>query len=220
MHQLPLHYYLDFLLFAKRGLNEMHYNNLRSLKSEVITIGSNDLGDLPSDFIQEVYVGVQVGDKLDLLSRSDKLNPTSNEGNAFPEVDPTEYVFDQQDESGVKFFDLGDIDLIKGQMVRDRYKILRDEGYIRIDNRSTITEVQLVYLSKPTKISGRSVINPFAEGALLDYLAWQWAEYNPSNRFEPGRKRKEFFNSLRLLKGMLRPFNQKDVKDHHREVAN
>lgn len=220
MHWLPEHYYLPFLLHAKRGLELMHFNILPSAKSTTLTVESNNVAYLPLDFVSEIYVATEVGDKLSLLSRSDKLNPSDNDGNAFAVVDPEDYLTQVRDEAILGVMEIGDMDLIKGQAIQDRYRVIRDEGIIRIDNRSELTSIHLRYITLPQKVSSQSVIHPLAADALLDYIAWKWAEYNPSNRFEPRTKRKEFFNSYRILRASLKKFNIKDIYDHHREVYN
>lgn len=220
MHHMPMHYYLEFLLHAKRGLKVMHFRSLPSMETARLDVEATGVAYLPNDFVKELYVATEVGDKLRLLSRSDKLNRDDNGGVAYEKVDPYNYLTDKTDEQNYGFIEIGDMDLVKGQLIKDRYTVNRAKGFIRVDNRSTITQVYLRYQTMPKKVSSKSVIHPLAEDALLDYIAWKWAEHNPSNRFEPRTKRFEFFNSQRLMIAQLKKFNKKDIMDHHREVAN
>lgn len=216
--KLPLHYYSPVLVIAKEGLDEMHFDALQKVK--VATIAIDPIlftGTLPVDFSEAVAVGVETGDKVKPIGYNHRLNVKDDGGVAYSQQPDTysfatgpfvggillENVFNQFLNFNGRFF---------GRPVTwaDGYSILRDLGKIRLNNKSTVTSVQLVYISMPEKVSSKSVIHPFAKKALDSYINWQWAFYNSDKDQE--LRRRDFYNDYRILRGRLNKMSTTEIK--------
>lgn len=215
-HHLSLHYYVMFLSIALRGLKQLHYHSLSKVKSVRLPIGDDNLVALPSDFLSDVMVGYEVGDKVRPIGRSRRINARENK------VEGTDVAFDPAPSNTVSSF----LDPVTGGRVYsgnwgffglgvhwdDSYRVLEDQGVIRMDANRTEDHIHLVYLTTPTTPNTASVIDPRAEEALLDWIAWQWSRFKKRNRFEVLPKRSEFFNSLRIFRASKTKWNIHDIR--------
>jgi hypothetical protein len=217
LSQLPLHYYVPMLVVAKQGLDEMHFDTLQKVKHVTLTLDATFEAELPADFVEAVAIGINVGDKVRSIGFNDRLNDADDAGAGFEET-ADQYASTQYNATGTfleNFFnEYGDF---KGQQFgrkltwSDSYTINREEGFIRVDNKSEATEVHLIYLSLPEKISNKSIIHPFAQRALLEFLGWQKAVYFKELR-EVQYKRNEFYNEYRKLRARLNKLTTVEIK--------
>lgn len=215
--KLPLHYYSPILVMAKEGLDEMHFDSLQKLKVVTIAINTTLMtGALPADYVEAVAVGFETGDKVRPVGYNHRLNQR-NSGAAFEEKDPLYSLGTGFYIGGFlleNFFNeyLGYNGREFGRPVTftDSYTILREAGLIRIDNKSNIETIQLVYLSLPEKVSNKSVIHPFAKKALDSYIDWQWSAYNKDKDQE--LRRRDFFNNYRMLRSRLNDMTTVEIK--------
>lgn len=218
MRKLPLHFYGPMLVFAKRGLEEMHFDSLQKLKTAVLTLDTTlKTATLPVDFVEEVLVGVEVNDKVRPIGYNHRINTRDDGGIPF-EQGPSIYTVDSGYLLGGillenYFNEYGDF---KGRhfgrpvISLDSYTILRDLGKIRVDNGSDITKVHLIYLSMPEKVSNKSVIHPFAQQSLHSWIDWQWAKHNKDKDQE--LRRRDFYNDYRILRARKNKMTTVEIK--------
>lgn len=196
----------------------MHYNTLQKIKTVALTI-EDDIAYLPNDFVSEVLVGIEVGDKVRPIGAGRKINPKPAAGVYTEAADyigshPYNWAFNLNwfntyytpfGEFKGKLFGKG------GRWV-DSYKILRDEGIIRFNNRSAETELLLIYLSTPESVSNTSVIHPFAEEALLMWISWQVARHDRNTPYiEIESKKRDYDNAYRVLRGMMNKMTTTEI---------
>jgi hypothetical protein len=218
MRKLPLHFYGPMLVFAKRGLEQMHFHSLHKVKTVVLTLDTDLMtADLPDDFVEEVAVGVETGDKVRPIGYNHRINTRDDEGEPFEQAADVytldvgflfggiilENYYNEYGDFKGRFF---------GRPVTftDSYTILRDLGKIRVDNKSDLTTVHLTYLSMPEKVSDKSVIHPFAQQPLHSWINWQWAQYNQDKDQE--LRRRDYFNDLRVLRASLNKMTTTEIK--------
>ncbi|HDY89718.1 MAG TPA: hypothetical protein ENH82_16590 [bacterium] len=196
LHDLTNHYYVPFFLHAERCLEDLQWDTLRRVKTAVLPIADSDLATLPTDFVEEVYVGIAVGDKLKKLGHNNKLNPSDNSEDAFDVDTGFSYeaaIYSTYAPYWVDTYAKGKM-FGRGNRFANSYRVLRDDGFIRFDNNMTDTSVVLVYLTEPTKVGVNSVVHPFAEETILEYIAWQVYKYDRSKRPFETREKKEDYN--------------------------
>jgi hypothetical protein len=224
--KLPLHYYSPVLVIAKEGLNEMHFNTLQKVKIVTLTLDASLMtADLPVDYVEAVFVGLETGDKVRPIGDNHRINKISDGGTPF-EADADLYVSGTSYATGGHALEshFNEYGAYNGRnfgrpvTFTDSYTILRDLGKIRIDHKSDATEVQLTYLTKPEKVTNKSVIHPFAQQSLNNWIDWQWAIYNKEQDQE--MRRRDFFNSYRLLRGMLNKLTTVEIKRTIRNKIN
>jgi len=223
MMGLPIHYYVPMLVIARRGLEEMHFDTLQKVKYALLTIDAANEALLPADYVELVYAGIEHGDKVRNIGQNDDMNARDNGGVAFPQTE-NQYRY-SLGLPGVDTFLFDEYGQFKaGQFGRnvtwdESFKINREEGFVRVDNKSNITQLHLVYIGMPEKISNKSVIHPFAQQALMDYINWKWAEYTVNrNQYSTWRepdyliKRREFYNQYRILRGRKNKMTTVEIK--------
>lgn len=62
--RLPLHYYIQFLVFARDGLKELRLSMLPAMTTVKLTLDSNFEATLPADYVEEINAYESIGDKL------------------------------------------------------------------------------------------------------------------------------------------------------------
>jgi hypothetical protein len=215
---LPLHYYGPMLVMAKEGLDEMHFDSLQKVKIATLPLDADlKTADLPDDFVEEISVGIETGDKVRPIGYNHRINKRDDEGTPFPE-EPDLYTLGTGYVVGGTLLEniyneyLGYKGRNFGRPVTftDSYTILRELGKIRVDNKSTETSVQLIYLSLPEKVTNKSVIHPFAKKTLDSYLNWQWEVYNKGKDQE--LRRRDFYNDYRILRARKNKMTTTEIK--------
>lgn len=217
LNRLPLHYYVPMLVIAKQGLEEMHFDTLGKVKIAVLTVTAANEAVLPDGYVEAIMIGVETGDKVRAIGMNNTINPKDNAGAAFEES-ADQYSVGQgfpDDEYIDSFYD--EYGHFKGQQYgrvltwSDSFTINRDLGIIRVDNKFEGDEIFLMYLSMPEKVTNKSVLHPFAQRALSEYIGWQKAVY-----FKEGNliqyKRNEYYNELRKLRARLNPLTTVEIK--------
>lgn len=211
MKGVPIHYYLPMLIIAKRGLEEMHFDTLQKMSYVQLTLptSGDKIVNLPSDYVEYVDIAFEVGDKIKSIGRNEHLNRRDNSGAAFDVVVaqqtpatsyniPALWLPNFYNEYGTN----------KGRMFGSNltweksFTVNRELGFIRVDNNFTVsTKLHMIYLTLPQKISGQSVIHPFAQNALIDYCLWKWEQYTGGPM--TAVLRHEYFESYRKLRARL-----------------
>lgn len=211
MKGLPVHYYVAMLMYARRGLDEMHFNTLQKVSTKILALDSAMQASLPSDYAETVDVWWEVGDKAKALGYGERMNFRDTSDTALPVAadqitlssafnTPSLWMPNFYNEFGT-----GKGRLFGSNVIfHNTFTINREAGFIRFDNQNAgfITSVTLVYLTVPQKnANAQTVVHPFAQNAMVDYLNWKWAEYTKDSDY-PNR-RKEFYNQYRVLRAML-----------------
>lgn len=216
MRKLPLHYYSPVLVMAKRGLDEMHFDTLQKVKFETVSIDPTTFtAVLPTDCVEIIWVGLQIGDKVRPIGNNQRLNSSTDEA---LEVRPDLYDYGSSYNSTGLILEtafsnyLGYTGRNFGRPVTftDSYTVNRTENFIRLDNKSLEDELLICYISLPEKVSNRSVIHPFAQQSLNSWIDWQWARYNGDKDQE--LRRRDFFNDYRILRARMNKLTTIEIK--------
>jgi hypothetical protein len=215
--RLPLHYYSPMLVMAKDGLEEMHFDSLQKVKIAVLSIDTDLMtADLPDDFVEEVMVGIETGDKVRPIGYNHRINQNDNDAAYDQEADVYSFGSGQLSAGVLLENSYNEYLGYKGRnfgrpvTFTDSYTVLRDANLIRIDNKSDITSIQLIYLSLPEKVSDKSVIHPFAKKSLEEFINWQWAVYNKDKDQE--LRRRDFYNQYRILRARKNKMTTIEIK--------
>jgi hypothetical protein len=226
LNRLPLHYYVPMLVIAKQGLEEMHFDTLQKVKHVVIPVSAGFEAPLPSDYVEAVAVAAEIGDKIKQIGYDRTLNVRDNDGDAFEESADQYYSGVSLNSTGLfienYFNEYGAYNgKLFGRNVTwtDSYTINRDLGIIRVNNKSDITAIHLVYLSLPEKVNNKSLIHPFAQRALIEFINWQKSRY-----FKEGNVMKyneqQFYNEYRKLRARLNKLSTVEIKRAVRRHVN
>ena len=74
----PLHYYVQFLIYARECLKELTQDDLKVYNTKVIPVNDYVAVDLPSDYLDYVVVGVMTNQGVRPLVEDRKLNVLNN----------------------------------------------------------------------------------------------------------------------------------------------
>ncbi len=226
MSGLPLHYYVPMLVIAKQGLEEMHFDALQKIKHAVLPVSDGFEATIPSDCVEIITMGIEIGDKIKPFGFDRTMNNNDNNGEAF-EVASDQYVYGSNYNSTGAYLEnyFNEYGDFKGKQFGrkvvwdESYTYDRDLGIIRVNNKSTATEVHVIYISIPEKVSNKSVIHPFAQRALIEFIGWQKASYFREKDMI-AYKRNEFYNEYRKLKGRLNKMTTLEIKRAIRRDSN
>jgi hypothetical protein len=224
--RLPMHYYVPMLVIAKQGLDEMHFDSVGKLKRVVLPVSDGNEVTIPSDCVEVVAVGYETGDKIRDFGFDRRLNPRDNSGAAFPSTSD-QYVYGQNFNNIGTYLEnfYNEYGNYKGKQFGrnvtwdEGYTVNLELGIIRIDNKNSATEVHLSYLTLPKKTSNKSVIHPFAQRAVLEFIGWQKAVYFKEYR-EIDYRRREFYNEYRKLRARKGKMTATEIKRAMRRNVN
>jgi len=227
MNRLPLHYYVPMLVIAKQGLEEMHFDTLQKVKHVVIPVGANFQATLPEGFVEEISVGLEIGDKVKMIGYDRKLNPRDNDDLSFDQSSDQYYSGASLNDASAYmenyFNEYGSfLGRLYGRNVTwtEGYTINREEGFIRINNKAPeIEEIHLVYLSLPEKVNNKSVVHPFAQRALIEFIGWQTSRYFQKPNVVSYNER-QYYNEYRKLRARMNKMTTVEIKRSIRRNLN
>lgn len=217
LHGLTMHYYMDFLNIALQGARKINLESLPNVTATKLTIASDNTVALPADCIDVLAVGVENGDKVRFIGKDNNLNDRDNSGQPFGDADATGYessTFQSYFYSNYfnKYGDFLGKHYGVGVQWSDSYRVIRSQGVIRIDQNTEAAEVYVAYVAEPEVSSSKTLVHPYAEQVLIDWIAWQYAKYKGTNRFDPLNKRRDFYNSYRILRSKRWGLTVTDLK--------
>lgn len=226
MSGLPLHYYVPMLVIAKQGLEEMHYDALQKIKHAVLAVSDAYEATIPSDCVEIISIGSEAGDKIRTFGFDRTMNNNDNGGEAFETVSD-QSVYGQNYNSTNAYLEnfFNEYGDFKGKQFGrkvvwdESYTYDRDLGLIRLNNKNTEEEIHLIYLSLPEKVSNKSVIHPFAQRALIEFIGWQKSVYFKEKDMI-AYKRNEFYQEYRKLKGRMNKLTTIEIKRAIRRDSN
>lgn len=224
---LPLHYYIKYLVIAKDGLRELNFSILPCEKTEELALDSNKEATLPVDFVGEVAVYRLDGDKLVELPHNHLIS-------SFDNTEPyevTDAVLSSGDVHALYADEFrSDLGRQFGQVYPrvNGYRIITELNKIRLDNSSDLEKVYLKYVTMPQLVSNKTLIHPFIEPAIVAYINWKVSEYGLASgkigiRYQmadSASRRQEFYNQRRLAKANLSRVNITDILTSFRQYHN
>ena len=192
----PIHYYLEFLLYAKEGLRESAYDELHLLNTKKIPINSYNAIDLPNDYVDYCSVNLQFGQKLRPLVPSDTLNPLHNFDSNFNIVEysstntditlsnPLLYgnvflaalwlttTYNSYGEATGKFFGYG------AGNPTDTFRVVKERNQIQLNEGIVADNIILCYIGDGSDADSASQIDPYAQSMIDAYAMWKFKENN------------------------------------------
>jgi hypothetical protein len=227
LNQLPLHYYVPMLVIAKQGLEEMHFDTLGKVKHVVLTASEGYQITLPTDYVEAVMIGQEFGDKVRPMGYDRNMNSRDNDDTAFDqyadqlEFGPTSLSTSPYIES--YFNEYGNFlgkQFGRNVVWEESYTVNREEGFIRLNNKLAAgIDVHLIYLSLPEKVSNQSVVHPFAQRSLIEFIGWQKSVYF-KEKDTIQYKRNEYYNEYRKLRARLNKMTTVEIKRAVRRNVN
>ncbi len=177
---LPLHYYMRFL---HRALNcvkhEIGYDTFLRKKSTRLYVNDVHAIDLPSDYIDWVKVGTEVGAKVRPLLANESYNRLYNYDS---EGTPTPYSTTDNTSVGyVDTFSNSHGELLGkaygyGSSTDRTFKVIEERGQIQLDQSFAEGDKIVLEYIYFDDAATTSLIPPYAEPMLAAYLEWQFKD--------------------------------------------
>jgi len=203
------HDYLRFLHIAQRGLKELTFDILGNFKVDLLEVSSALRVDLPSDFVDYVFIGL-VADNGTLVPLGAKDNiPLVGTGNTLPAL-ASETIYNDENIIGMG----GIYGNGGGQNSYGYYspKIDTANDQIVLTSIAAGKFVYLEYIGDGSVTTGHSVVHPYAEEALASYIYWKAIQRRrtyPQNEKQAARQ--DWYNEKRKARGRLKSFTMEEA---------
>lgn len=212
------HNYDKYLHWGIEGLQDFHMDSAQEVKTVKLAMNDYNAIDWPSDYVDWVKVGIQVGDKVrtfgvnsDIplsLDVDDCGNPTllaEGDCNALPDNSDgfggywfNNYINDHGEIIG-GFFGIGGASGGIGH-----YTVNKERKQIQFDSSVTRTTAYLEYIGTGFDPCETTVVNQYAKKLIKNYIHWQRATFKfgaVSGEAQAWERR--FDNEYRLVRGRL-----------------
>lgn len=220
--RLPLHYYLEVLLHASTCIRELHIDALKVINYAELTLNDYFAADLPMDFVDDVGVGIAVGQYLQPISKRDNITNLRNVNSSGQFVPFT----DSNNTSGDTFFgfnanwlwfwNINDFGEPTGRYFgangganANGYKIIKERRQIQFTETFTSDKAVLMYISDGQRADNASQVDVLALKTIQTYIDWQLGP-NYANKDAP--EARTFYNERRHLIGRLDDLTAADIK--------
>lgn len=216
----PIHFYVEFLIYAQRCFQEIHYDTLGNVRTKKLPINEYGAVTLPCDFMDWCKIGVPNGQFVKPLANRpglSRLNNFDSNGTkiAYPEVNNvfngiyggwnTVRYNDQLESVGRNYGSRGN------QL--NTFKVLLDRNEIQVNIDIQANEIVLEYISDGQESDNATKITPYAISTLEAYINWKMKENGRSySEYERTRAQRQFDQQHRILRARMNPLSIADIK--------
>lgn len=185
--RLSLHFYQEFLTHAVNCLRELTFDSLQIVNSVEIVPNSYDAADLPCGFVDDVMVGIPVGQFVKPIARRESINNLLNYNTT---GQPIPYPSIETRNNSTGFFgfantwnwmwNINDLGESTGRLfghdsgkTRSGYKIIRERGQIQFTEKCTASKYIIIFISDGQSIDNATRITPLAFSTIESYVNWK-----------------------------------------------
>lgn len=220
---LPLHYYLEYLLHASTCLRELHIDTLKVVNYAELVLNNYYAADLPGDFIDDVGVGIPVGQFLQPVIKRDgitNLRNVDSSGAFVPFTDTNNtngdtffgfngnytwyWNFNDYGEPTGRFFGAN------GGANANGYKIIKERRQIQFTETFTSDSAVLMYISDGQRADNATHVDTMALKTIEAYQDWKTSP-NFANKDAP--EARTFYNERRHLVARMNDLTAADIRD-------
>jgi len=221
----PIHFYVEFLVYANRGFQELHFDSLKNVRTKKLPLNSYGAATLPCDYMDWSKIGVPNGQFIKPLANRpglSRLNSFDDTGEkvAYPSEDDPAFrspfglyvglgysvrYNDKLENTGRLYGSRGNQSQTFGVFVE------RNEIQVNIDVNAT--EMVLEYISDGQEIDNATMVHPYAIHTIEAWINWKHKENNRSySEGERMRAQRQFELQHRILRARLNPISVADIK--------
>lgn len=197
------HEFVRLVNIANRGLRALTYDVLGDVKVDLLEVSSALRITLPDDYVDYVFIGIVGSDgTIRPLGRKNNI-PLVGTTNTQDSVDGSSlYPSDA-------IFGLGG-----GQNSNGYYKpiIDSDTGQMVLTSIAAGKYIYIEYISDGRQTDNDTKIHPYAEEALLAYIAWKdVVNRRTVSQSEKAMRRYDWYNEKRLAKSRMKSFTKEEA---------
>ena len=190
----PLHYYVQFLIYARECLKELTQDDLKVFNTKLLPVNSYDAVDLPSDYLDYVTVGIMTNQGVRPLVEDRKLNVLNNFDENFNPIkySNTTAIADSNNLYygalsftnwyTVRFNSFGE-GLGRSFGAKGRYSdtfiVVKERNQIQLNEAMDgLDYLYLQYVSDGSDSGSATTLDPYAEMTIQAYCNWMHKENN------------------------------------------
>lgn len=190
----PLHFYTQFIVYAKECLRELTFDSLQVFNEKLIPINSTNSFEIPNDYQDYALVGIPLGQGIRPLVEDKKMTSLNNFDsnlNIVPYVDNTDenvsiiipynglslgnwYTthYNSYGENIGRFFG-------RGRNYIDTFKVIPERNQIQLnESLQGFDYAYLKYLSDGSDSGSSTTIDSYFEQTISAYIIFQHKEHN------------------------------------------
>lgn len=205
--RLPLHYYLEYLLHAATCIRELHIDTLKVINYVELTLNDYYAADLPGDFVDDVGVGIAVGQYLQPISKRDNITNLRNvdtDGSFIPFTDSTNGdTFFGFNANWLWFWNINDFGEPTGRYFgangganANGYKIIKERRQIQFTETFTSDKAVLMYISDGQRADNATQVDVLALKTIEAYQDWK---ASPNYAIKDAPEARTYYNEHRRL---------------------
>ncbi len=217
----PLHFYLQGLVYLGAGLRELVLDDLRVINVKVLPVDqtTNEV-ILPTDFVKEVEIGIEQGQRIRPLVEQRSLNPVQAYTSTFEE---TMYQTRQTDQANNLLYYGYLLPLLWNTITwneygenigrlfgwgqgsqNDTFTVVKEQNIIKINEDMNIDKIVLRYISDGQNADAATQIPAEAYDTLNKYEAWQFKENSRTySEAEKARSEQSYLRARGILRGRM-----------------
>lgn len=215
----PLHYYIEFLVYAKDGLATIAKDDeILAGRYKVLPLNDNHAIEIPTDYIDYTSVSARIGQYLQPLVEDNALNLVPNYDSDFV-IQPyssgvaTDTATQQYNGYLSPYWWVANWNVYGENLGRqfggvgvnsDTFKINKARNEIKINENLDVTEIVLEYVSNGMDADSATQIDWYAKDCLEAYCMWQFKENNRTySASEAELERQKYINQRQILRAEL-----------------
>jgi len=220
----PIHFYVEFLIYANRCLQELHFDTLGNVRVKKLPINEYGAVALPCDFMDWCKISVPIGEYTKPLANRpglSRLNAFDSNGDkvAYSSVDTEVGTFNALFSNGWNTVRWNDKLESTGRGYGSRgdqtntFKVLLERNEIQVNSDIKATEIILEYISDGQESDNATRITPYAIATIEAYINWKYKENARSySETERSRAQREFDHQYRILRARKNSLTIADIK--------
>lgn len=231
----PLHYYVRFLHYATRCLEEINYDfnfgktssllsnaSVANIKVKNIDVTSYNRAILPSDAVDVISVDARFEEHVLPLRFDPSLNVVQNfdaNGNkiAYSEQDEITFIQESMYSINSAFSHINENGEFVGRFFghvpkQDQsYNIDRGVGELVLNNNLKVTTLVVSYVTDGVTTSEANVVHPYAQDVISKYIKVQKYANGRQDYSKLGFAKQEYNNAKRKLRARLSNLSYADI---------
>jgi hypothetical protein len=220
---LPIHYYPEVLFHQAAAIRELARHSLQLVNYANLPVNDYGAIDLPSDFQDDVMLGLPAGGVYQPIPKKSNVNPIRIHDTTTGAFEPYET---QEVSSGETvygflgswnwFWNVNDYGEPTGRYfgagggVSYGYEVIRSRRQIQLVGGNETTDVLLIYVSNGQHIDNATQVDWRAFRAIQTFSDWQMS---PNAKLKDSAEARTFYNETRLMRAAISDLTVTDIKN-------
>ncbi len=222
-----IHWYLQFLVYATECLRELSMDDLKAINTKLLPVNDQNAVELPSDYLDYVTVGAQVGQMVKPLVETDKINPMVNRNS---DLEPIRYDESDVNTNSQVFYNAlypfywhttmwnqygeytGRLYGSGAGVQDDVFSVFPERNQIQLVENLALDEIVLIYVSDGMNADAATRITPYAYNTISSYIMYQMKNHSRTySKGEAEMEKQEYIDQRKILRARLSDLTMETV---------